>query len=232
MRRDAATDEGRGMTRSPILIVSALLASLGPLVGNGLYAGPDDPGERLAELQGGMPAVAYVAYALEIVGFLALCVLIGWLTAHLWRPAPVPGVTTAVAGGAMVAVKLGSAAPLMVAAEQAGVLDGQTAGVLFALNDMAFIIGGLLLSFTFLAAGVGLLRTAVPRWLAWWPVLAGALGTVAAGIGIARPGAYVPIPFLLLLVWLIALAIASAMAAGRAAEFPAKPDAYPATATQ
>ena len=220
------------MTKNPILIVSALLASLGPLVGNGLYAGPEDTRERLGELHGGLPAAALVAYGLEILGLLALCVLIGWLTTHLWRPAPVPAVVTAVAGGAMLTVKLGSAAPLMVAGERARDLDPQTAGVLFALNDMAFAIGGLLLSFAFLAAGIGLLRTAAPRWLAWWPVLAGALGVVAGAVGIAQPGAYVPIPFLLLLVWLTALAIASAMAAGRATEFSAKSNAQPVPDSQ
>jgi len=39
----------------------------------------------------------------------------------------------------------------------------------------------------------------------------GVLGVVAGIVGVARPEAYVPIPFLLLLVWMIALAIATAM---------------------
>jgi hypothetical protein len=219
------------MTRNPILIVSALLASLGPLVGNGLYAGP----AGLSELRDGLPAVAHVAYALEITGFLALAVLLAWFTVHLWRPAPVAAVTTALAGGAMVAVKLGSAAPLMVAVDRADDLDPQTAAVLLGLNGMSFVVGGLLLSVAFLAAGAGLLRTSAPRWLAWWPVLAGALGTVAGAVGITRPDAYLPIPFLLLLVWLIALAIASATGPatgpGRPREIPAKPTARTTAAT-
>jgi hypothetical protein len=218
MRRDAVVAEPVAMTRNPVLIASALLASLGPLVGNGLYAGPEDTDQRLAELRDGLPAAAYVAYPLEIVGFLATCVLCAWLTVFLFRHAPVAAVTTSVAGAAMAAVKLGSAAPIMVAFDMADDIDAQTAEILLSLNDMPFVISGLLFCFAFLAAGMGLLKTAVSRWLAWWPIVAGALGVVAGTVGIVAPDNYVPIPFLLLLVWMIALAIASAMGTGRIEE--------------
>jgi hypothetical protein len=59
----------------------------------------------------------------------------------------------------------------------------------------------------FLAAGVGLLETDFPRWLSWWAAVAGGLGVVAGIVGITRPDNYVPIPFLLCLVWMIAVAI-------------------------
>lgn len=37
MRRDGVDHDSRGMKRNRTLVISALLASLGPLVGNGLW---------------------------------------------------------------------------------------------------------------------------------------------------------------------------------------------------
>jgi len=53
--------------------------------------------------------------------------------------------------------------------------------------------------------------TETEKWLSWWATVAGALGVVAGVVGIAKPDAYMPIPFLLLLVWMIAVAIATVM---------------------
>ena len=218
MRRDALGHESRGMKRIRTLIVSALLASLGPLVGNGLYAGPGSSGEAiLAEARDGLPEVAYVGIALELLGFAALAVLFAWLVVYLFERAPVAAVTTGVAGTAMLAVKVGSAGPMMVVHSLSDTLDPMTAEALVSLNDQAFVVSGFLMSLAFLAAGVGLLATEFPHWLAWWPTVAGGLGLVAGAVGIIRPEAYVPIPFLLLLVWMIAVAIAAVMGSGNAA---------------
>jgi len=200
------------MKRNRTLVISALLAALGPLVGNGLYAGPGTDGEKiLAEATDGLPAVAYFAYTLELLGFAALTVLFAWLVAYLFDRAPVAGVATGIAGAAMLAVKVGSAGPMMVAYDMPEKLDPTTAEVLISLNDQAFVISGFLMCVAFLAAGVGLLATEFPRWLSWWATVAGALGVVAGVVGIAKPDAYMPIPFLLLLVWMIAVAIATVM---------------------
>jgi len=54
------------MKRNRTLVISALLASLGPLVGNGLWAGPGTDGEKiLADARNGLPAIAYVGLTLE-----------------------------------------------------------------------------------------------------------------------------------------------------------------------
>jgi hypothetical protein len=210
MRRDAVDHESRCMNRNRTLIVSALLASLGPLVGNGLYAGPGSSGEAiLAEARDGLPAIAYVAFPLEVLGFAALAVLFAWLVVFLFERAPVAAVTTGIAGTAMIAVKVGSAGPWMVVNSMPDKLDPMTAEALISLNDQAFVVSGFLMSLAFLAAGVGLLATEFPRWLAWWATVAGGLGVVAGAVGIVRPEAYMPIPFLLLLVWMIAVAIAT-----------------------
>jgi uncharacterized membrane protein HdeD (DUF308 family) len=90
-------------------------------------------------------------------------------------------------------------------------LDPTTAEALISMNDQSFVVSGFLMSVAFLAAGVGLLATEFPRWLAWWATVAGGLGVVAGVVGVVRPDAYVPIPFLFLLVWMIAVALASVM---------------------
>lgn len=194
------------------LIMSALLASLGPLVGNGLYAGPGSSGEAiLVEAREGLPTIAYVAYTLELLGFAALTVLFAWLVAFLVQRAPVAAVATGIAGSAMLAVKVGSAAPMMTVHSMPDTLDPTTAEALISLNSQSFVISGFLMSLAFLTAGVGLLATEFPRWLAWWATVAGGLGVVAGTVGVARPEAYVPIPFLLLLVWMIAVALTAVM---------------------
>lgn len=198
------------MKRNRTLIISALLASLGPLVGNGLWAGPDTDGEKiLADARDGLPTIAYVGLTLELLGFAALVVLFAWLVAYLFERAPVAAVATGIAGSAMLAVKVGSAGPMMVVYSIPEKLDAATAEVLISLNDQSFVVSGFLMSVAFLAAGVGLLATGFPRWLSWWATVAGGLGVVAGIIGIARPGNYVPIPFLLLLLWMITVAIAT-----------------------
>ncbi len=200
------------MKRNRTLIISALLASLGPLVGNGVYAGPGSSGEAiLAEAREGLPTIAYLAYTLELLGFVALAVLFAWLVTFLFPRVPVVAVTAGIAGSAMLAVKVGSAAPMMTVYSMPDTLDPMTAEALISVNDQAFVISGFLMSVVFLATGVGLFATEFPRWLAWWAAVAGGLGVVAGVVGVLRPDAYVPIPFLLLLVWMIAVALTAVM---------------------
>ena len=196
------------MNRNRTLVISALLASLGPLVGNGLWAGPGTDGDKiLADARDGLPAIGYVGLTLELVGFAALAVLFAWLVVFLFERAPVAAVTTGIAGTAMLAVKIGSAGPMMVVYAIPEKLDATTAEALISMNDQSFVVSGFLMCVAFLAAGVGLLGTEFPRWLSWWATVAGGAGVVAGIVGITRPEAYMPIPFLLCLVWLIAVAI-------------------------
>lgn len=196
------------MNRNRTLVISALLASLGPLVGNALWAGPGTDGDKiLADARDGLPAIAHLGFTLELLGFASLAVLFAWLVAHLFERAPVAAVTTGIAGTAMLAIKVGSAAPMMVVYDLPDKLDARTAEVLINMNDQSFVVSGFLMCLAFLAAGAGLLKTEFPRWLAWWAAAAGGLGVVAGIIGVLRPENYVPIPFLLLLVWMIAVAI-------------------------
>lgn len=237
MRRDGVDHDSRGMKRNRTLVISALLAGLGPLVGNGLWTGPgtDGDGDKiLADAREGLPAVAYVGLTLELIGFAALVVLFAWLVAYLFERAPVAAVATGIAGSAMLAVKDGSAGPMMVVYSIPEKVDAATAAVLISMNDQSFVVSGFLMSVAFLAAGVGLLATEFPRWLSWWATVAGGLGVVAGTIGIARPENYVPVPFLLLLVWMIAVAVALATVTRpnhAAPVFPSKRRRHPVPAT-
>jgi hypothetical protein len=169
------------------------------------------PGHRrdkiLADARDGLPTVAYVGLTLELLGFAALAVLFAWLVVFLFEREPVAAVTTAIAGTAMLAVKVGSAGPMMVVHSMPDKLDPVTAEALISMNDQSFVISGFLMCLAFLSSGIGLLETAFPRWLSWWATVAGGAGVLAGLVGIMRPEAYLPIPFLLCLVWMMALAV-------------------------
>jgi hypothetical protein len=201
----------------PLLVTSALLAGLGPLVGNGLYAGPDATGAELQQALTDRPAVAYVGYSLELVGFIAMAVVFAMLCTWLVRRSPVAAGVTGIAAAAALAVKVGSITPTMAVAAADDPLDPATVETLVSIGDMAFIIFGFLAAVAFTAAGLGLLQAGAPRWLGWWATVAGALGVVAAGVGVLEPDAYVFVPFLSLLLWLVALGLTEAFGGSRAA---------------
>jgi hypothetical protein len=91
------------------------------------------------------------------------------------------------------------------------VLDPGPAEVLVGIDEAGFTVHGFLISLALGAAALGLLRSgAVPAWLAWWGIVMGGLGAVTATVGIVWPPNYVPVPYLLLLVWLVALGIVGA----------------------
>jgi hypothetical protein len=229
MRRDTLPRQAGGMDTTPLagpttgaptplstqasgnraLGFSALLAGLLPLVGNGLYAGPTgDGGQLLADAQGGPPGIAYLAYALELGGFVALCVLLATLTTLLHPRSPVAAVTTAVAGAGMVAVKIASVTPTMALAAEADQLDAPTAQLAQAVNGAGFVACGFLLGVALAAAGAGILRSGtMARWVGWWAAVAGSGAVVAGAHGIVAPPAYVPVPFLLLLLWMITVGV-------------------------
>jgi hypothetical protein len=199
------------MRRNPVLIIAALLAALGPLAGNGLYAGPSgDSEEQLASLRSGLTGAGHLGLMLEAAGLIALCVVVACLLVVVAPLRPTAAATAGIAGAAMVAVKIGSAGPVMAAYLLADSIDAETASVLIGLNDAAFVLSGLLMSLAFGALGVGLWQADGPRWVTRTPAVLGVLGVGAGVAGITEPKAYVPVPFLLLILWMLALALWSA----------------------
>ena len=214
MRRDRGGDETCGMKQIPrsILVPAALLAGLCPLVANSIHEDSTGDGAKiLAEAAAGLPMAAKISIVLFLVGFAALIVVLGVLAAAISRRTPALSGVVVVAGAAAVAIKLTEAQTGMALRETADVVDPGTAKALVAMDEAGFALYGFLLALALGAAGLGILRSGImAAWLGWWATVMGALGVLTAAVGVVVPDAYVPIPFMLLLVWLIALGIAGA----------------------
>ena len=194
------------------LVPAALIAGLCPLVANSIYENTASSGEEiLAQAAAGQPAAAKISLLLFLVGFVALIGVLAVIAAAIFRHTPSLSGVVAIAGAAGVAIKLSEAQTGIALRETAGVLDPGTAHALVVIDEAGFAVYGLLLALAFGAGGLGLLRSGlVPAWLGWWATVMGGLGVATAVFGTVVADAYVPIPFLLLLVWLIALGITGA----------------------
>lgn len=206
-----------------ILVPAALLAGLCPLVANSIHEDTTGDGAKiLAEAAAGLPVAGKISIVLFLVGFAALIVVLGVLAAAIARRTPALSGVVAVAGAAAVAIKLAEAQTGMALRETADALDPGTAETLVAIDEAGFALYGFLLALALGAAGLGILRSGVmAAWLGWWAAVMGGLGVATAVIGIVVPDAYAPIPFLLLLVWLIALGITGARRPFPQSEVPA-----------
>lgn len=195
-----------------VLVPSALLAGLCPLVADTVHEDAVGDGEQiLTGAAQGLPLAGQISVGLFLLGFAALMVVLAILSAAIAVRTPYLAGVVAIAGAAAVAVKLAEVQTGMALRQAADVVDPGTAEVLVGIEDAGFVLYGFLLSLALGAAGLGLLPSrGVPAWLAWWGVVAGGLGVLAATIGIVWSPNYVPIPFLLLLVWLIALGLVGA----------------------
>lgn len=169
------------------------------LAGNGLAGGVD-----LTEAE--RPLAAQLGLGLEVVGVAFLALYVAWVCSVA---GPGLGRTTAAAAGAvMVAVKLGSGAALLAAWHEED-LARTSEEALVALNDAAFVLSWLPFGLLVAAAAVAL-GDLVGRPLRTTGLLLGGL-TVALGVvGSVAPGAAVPIPFLLSLVWLLVVSVRAA----------------------
>lgn len=230
MRRDRGGDEPWGMDQLPrsTLVPAALLAGLCPLVANSIHEDATGSGESIvAEAAAGQSVAASISILLFLLGFIALIVVLGVLAAAIARRTPALSGIVAVAGAAAVAIKLAEAQTGIALRETADVLDAGTAEALVAIDEAGFTLHGFLLGLALCAAGLGLLRSGVMAvWLGWWATVMGGLGVLSAAVGIVAPTAYVPIPYLLMLVWLIALGITGAR---RPFRQPLAPAAVPVT---
>ena len=82
------------------------------------------------------------------------------------------------------------------------------AGVLVDLNDMAFVITGLLLGLYCASAGaVCVTHRVLPRWLGWFGLISGLLALIAGVVGMVDPESYLPVPFLAGLLWTLIVSI-------------------------
>lgn len=165
-----------------------------------------------------------IGVALELLAFAALAVLVGRL-AHLLRPTPW-GAVAAVAGATVLGVKLASAAPFVVARAGAETLEPALLRALVDMNDVAFVVSWLPYAVFVGALAVGARQAGLTgAVLARTGVALAALGLVAAVLGLREPASALPVPFLLSLLWTVALSVRL----GRGCAVPAGP-AVPAPA--
>jgi hypothetical protein len=174
----------------------------------------------LADFGGTPTTLERLGFGMEVLGLLTFFFFLGWFVPFLRSRggrAPWLASVAGFAGTASIAIKIGSAAPML-----AGVLDHRDltpglARVLMDLNGCAFVL-------TFLTSGVFLLATGLAalsggvlgRFAGWSAVLFGVAGvvlTVATGID---PVGTNPLPFLLGLLWILVVAVRLAVRAPRA----------------
>ena len=190
--------------------VSGVMSVIAVMVGNGLalagQTGATGGPGLVADLQH-QSFVNDLGVSLELGGWAALVCFIGYLFVILRRAEPPDGWWSPVALGAgvlLVALKLGSVAPIMAAWSRRDDLTVPMAQTLSDLGGALFIVSGWATGlFVATAAASAVESRVLPRWLGWFGVVSGVGALVAGTAGVLDPSGYVPIPFLASLLWVV-----------------------------
>lgn len=153
--------------------------------------------------------VARAGLALELLGLLLLVWFAAALTAVGWRRSGAATLPLLVAGAGLLvaAVKLGSAAPYLAALAADGLSD-EVRHALVETNGAAFVLTWLPFAVLVGSTAVLLLRTGLAgRVLAGTGLALAGLGVAAALVGFTSPASAVPVPFLLSLLWTLAVSV-------------------------
>lgn len=144
---------------------------------------------------------------LELSSFAAWIVFTGYLCTRL-RPAGWLATSALIGGAVSVAVKLGSAAPLLAAYVLRNDVSPDTARALNDMNGLAFVVDWLPVGvFVACAAAAAAQLGAVGRVLGWGGVLVGTVSAVATAVtGVHVLGGN-PVPFLLCLLWILLVSV-------------------------
>lgn len=181
------------------------------MAGNGMaLAGQTDatggPG-LLADLQAEPSFINDLGLALEMVGWAALMCFLAVLYRTLRRAEETDDWGALAAFGAgvlMLALKLGSVAPLMAAWYRRDELTVPVAQTLSDLAGALFIVSGWATGLFVATAAASALRSqALPRWLGWMGLVSGAGAFVAGTAGVLNPQGYYPMLFLASLLWVL-----------------------------
>ncbi len=163
---------------------------------------------------------ATVGFLLEVCGFVLFMMFVGYLWGILARGRGIGAAagTSLVAAITMLAIKLGSAAPMVALTLDRDHLDPQLAQVLNDINGAAFVVSWL--PFAVFAGGlaVALLGAGlVGRPTAYVGLVVGVAGVVAAVAGVKDPLGASPFAFLAGMLWLLVVAVRLAVRPGTAA---------------
>ncbi|HEX4699143.1 MAG TPA: hypothetical protein VH857_07255 [Actinomycetes bacterium] len=152
-------------------------------------------------------AAATAGFVMEILGFTLFIVFLGYLAAVLRTRRGQPDVmagTAVIAGVVMLAVKLGSAAPMGALMLDRHQVTPLLARVLSDVNSVAFVISWIPMG-VFVAALALALRTAglAGRPTAYSGAVIGLAGIALGVLGVNDPLNANPVPFLLGLIWIL-----------------------------
>ena len=154
---------------------------------------------------------ATAGFVLEVLGFVAFFGFLGYLAdltrryGGSWR---VPSATAVVAGAVMLAIKVGSAAPVVALQLDRHTLSPQLAQLLNDMNSGSFVISWLPFA-VFVLASAAALRDigAVGRPAYWVGVFAGVAGVALTVLGMRDISNANPMGFLLGMLWLLVVGI-------------------------
>jgi hypothetical protein len=219
---------GNVMRSDRILAATGAMYVLAMVGGNALTQGGNTAGDdsaALATLRHGRSTAQSVGAVLGPLGVFALVLFIGHLYRVL-RTAERPSARAATvalgAGLVMAAVDVASAIPSVAAVLGSSELTPSLLSLLRTLNDAGFVISGYLYGIFVAVAAASAFRSRVlPRWLTGSGLAVGGLAVVAGLAGIVDPTGYVPVPFLLCLVWVL---VTSLLLAVRGPQAPVGPD--------
>lgn len=159
-------------------------------------------------------ATVTAGFVLEALGFAAFIAFLGYLAdvlrdrARRRGPGGTAAGTAIVSGAVMLAVKLGSAAPLGALTIDYGHVGPQVAQVLNDMSGVAFIISWLPFAIFVAAAAAGLHRAGlVGRPTAYSGLALGVAGVALSIAGVHDPLGANPLAFLLGLLWLLAVSV-------------------------
>ena len=210
------------MSYARIGATTGILFSLATIAGNEMSNSGDAPGDSatvaLANIRRAHSALNHAGTALEIVGFIAFAFFAAYLYRALRRGEGDRGWIAGavlVSAAADLAVKLGSGAALVAAYAHPADLSASLAGVLVDLNNAAFVITGLTMAGFVLAVSLSAQATrTLPRTLTWIGLVLGVLGLVTPNLAIMNPDNYNPLPYLVSLLWIVAVAVARVVKEG------------------
>lgn len=161
---------------------------------------------------------ATIGFLLEIIGFVLFMVFVGYLWGVLRRGTAGAGIaagTTIVAAITMLAIKLGSASPIVALVLDRDHLDPQLAQLLNDINGAAFILSWLPFAVFVAALAVALYGAGlVGRPTAYIGLVVGVVGAGFAVFGLKEPLSANPMAFLAGMVWLVVVAIRFAVRPG------------------
>lgn len=212
----------RAAAASGALFVLLILVGNAVATGDGSNSHPSGP-QVLADLaKDAHSASATFGFVMEVTGFGSLLVFLGFLSS-LQQRRTVAGGTALAAGISMLAIKLGSAAPMIALAQDRSTMTPGMAQVLNDINGAAFAVSWLPFAVLVIAAALMLNEAAlVGRPTKAAGIVIGIVGFVAAFVAMKNPADGNPVAFLLGLVWVL---VVSARLAVRRGSEPAIVDA-------